>query len=261
MISKSVFLEKDLPYEKLEKIGIDRKCILSMPKEIIDPLLNGQITPLIRADIKTTYGRMLHIPLKLQITRDLDGKVKVLTYPVRREIQNDMKLSTPEMERLKRGEVIKKDVVENGVRRQKYIQLDKETNSLMKRNISGVKMQERLREIEKINNIELGLSQKQAIIEGKPVELNVGDHKVSVGVDLKEPQGFKVVQGDMTEWDRQQKIKYDLAHEGFVGYVQTDKNRWEYQQVLDKLSGKEEVHVAQKKELKQEQKQSSGIRR
>lgn len=260
MINKSVFLEKDLPYEKLEKIGIDRKCILSMPKEIIDPLLNGQITPLIRADIKTADGRMLHLPLKLQITRDMDGKVKVLTYPVRREIQNDMKLSTPELERLKQGEVVKKDVVENGVRRQKYIQLDKETNSLMKRNISGVKMQERLREIEKINDIELGLNQKQAIIEGKPVELNVGGQKVSVGVDLKEPLGFKVVQGDMMEWERQQKIKYDLENEGFVGYVQTDQNRWEYQQVLDKLSGKEEVHIAQKQEQKQEKRQSSGIR-
>lgn len=260
MINKNVFLADEIPFEKLSKIGIDKKSVLSMPKEIIEPLLNGRTTPLIRADIKTANGQTVHLPLKLQMIRDKDGNVNIMTYPVRKEINNDIKLTSPELERLKRGEVIKKDVTENGSRRQKYIQLDRETNSLMKRNISSVKAQEKLREIEKIKDIELGRNQKQAIVEGKPLELNVGDQKVAVGVDLKEPQGFKVVQGDMMEWDRQQKIKFDLEHEGFMGYVQTDQNRWEYQQVLDRLSGKEEVHITQKQEQKQEQKQSSGMK-
>ena len=47
MIGKSKFLEEEIPYEKLEKIGITRKGVLSMPKEIIEPLVNGQVTPLI----------------------------------------------------------------------------------------------------------------------------------------------------------------------------------------------------------------------
>ena len=109
--------------------------------------------------------------------------------------------------------------------------------------------------MEKINDIQLGTNQKQAIKEGKPVELEVGHEKVSVGVDLKEPQGFKVVKGDMAEWDRQQKIKYDIANEGFMGYVLTDQNRWEYKQVVDKLQNKE-----QKREVKEEQKVSTGMK-
>lgn len=257
MVNKNVFLTDEIPFEKLEKIGIDKKSILSMPKEIIEPLLSGRATPLLRADIKTENGQTLHLPLKLQMIRDKDGKVQLLTFPVRKDLQSDIKLNSHELNRLKNGEVIKKEVMENGSRRQKYLQLDKETNSLMKRNISSVKVQERLREVEKINDIELGTNQKQAAVEGKPLELTVGDQKVSVGVDLKEPQGFKVVQGDMMEWDRQQKIKYDLEHEGFMGYVQTDQNRWEYQKVVDKLSHKEEVHISQK----QEEKVSSGLKR
>ena len=109
--------------------------------------------------------------------------------------------------------------------------------------------------MEKINDIQLGMNQKEAIKEGKPVELEIGHEKVSVGVDLKEPQGFKVVKGDMAEWDRQQKIRYDIANEGFMGYVLTDQNRWEYKQVVDKLQYKE-----QKREVKEEQKISTGLK-
>ena len=70
------------------------------------------------------------------------------------------------------------------------------------------------------------------------------------GVDLREPQGFKVVNGDMQEWEKQMKIRYDNEHEGFMGYVQTDENRWEYQKVVDKLSSKENVSIKEKKEEK-----------
>ena len=113
-----------------------------------------------------------------------------------------------------------------------------------------------MKDIEKIKDIELGAQQKQAIVEGKAVELNVGNQKVTVGVDLKEPQGFKIVKGDMREWEMQQMIRYDLEHEGFMGYVKTDQNRWEYQQVVDKLQHKGETNLSQK----QENKQSSGIK-
>ena len=90
--------------------------------------------------------------------------------------------------------------------------------------------------MEKVNNIELGMQQKQQVREGKPVELNVGGEKVSVGIDLKEQQGFKLVKGDMKEWERQQKLRYDEIHPEYLGLVMTDKNRWEYQKVVDRQS-------------------------
>lgn len=256
MINKNVFLEKEIPYKKLEKLGIDKKDVLSMPKEIIEPFLSGKATPLIRAEIKAANGQIVQLPLKLQMTRGKDGEIHLMTYPVRNEIVNDIKLNSHEIERLKQGEVIKKDVEENGSKRQKFVQLDKETNSLMKKNVSSVRMQDKLREFEKINDIELGTNQKRAAMEGKPIELNVGNQKVSVGVDLKEPQGFKVVQGDMKEWQKQKNIEFDLLHEGFMGYVKTDKNRWEYQKVVDRLSPKEDLGISRK----QDERKSSALK-
>ena len=60
----------------------------------------------------------------------------------------------------------------------------------------------------------------------------------------------------MKEWERQAKIKYDNEHEGFMGYVLTDENRWEYQQVVNRLSRKEDVDVSRKKE----EKKGSGLK-
>jgi len=45
-----------------------------------------------------------------------------------------------------------------------------------------------------------------------------------------------VIRGDMKGGERQQKLRYDEQHPEYLGLVMTDKNRWEYQQVVDKQS-------------------------
>ena len=119
-----------------------------------------------------------------------------------------------------------------------------------------MQVEQRLKDMEKVNDIELGTQQKQAVREGKPMELNVGGEKVTVGIDLKEPQGFKIVKGDMKEWERQQKIKYDELHPEYIGLVMTDKNRWEYQQVVDKQSHERAIKLHPDKK----EERSSGLK-
>ncbi|ERT60312.1 PF13101 family protein [Prevotella sp. BV3P1] len=249
------FLEKDIPYGKLANLGISKEKTLSMPKDLLETFLSGKVTPLIQAQVQSQSGKVYDIPLKLQLVQDRAGKIQLMTYPVRKEMVSDISLTDNDKERLRRGDTIRKEVKEDGIRRTQFIQMDNETKSLIKRNASNLRIPEQIAQMEKINDIQLGANQKQAIKEGKPIELEVGHEKVSVGVDLKEPQGFKVVKGDMAEWDRQQKIKYDIANEGFMGYVLTDQNRWEYKQVVDKLQYKE-----QKREVKEEQKVSTGMK-
>ena len=249
------FLEKDIPYGKLVNLGISKEKTLSMPKDLLETFLSGKVTPLIQAQVQSQSGQIYDIPLKLQLVQDRAGNIELMTYPVRKEMVSDLSLTDDDKARLRRGDTIRKEVKEDGVRRMQFIQMDNETKSLIKRNASNLRIPEQIAQMEKINDIQLGADQKQAIKEGKPVELEVGHEKVSVGVDLKEPQGFKVVKGDMAEWDRQQKIKYDIANEGFMGYVLTDQNRWEYKQVVDKLQNRE-----QRREVKEEQKVSTGIK-
>ena len=233
MTNKKAFLEEEIPYDKLEKLGISRRAFLSMPKDLVDPIINGKVSPILKAHIKAKNGKTMEIPMKIQLSRDDDGSIKLLTYQRTKQIQNDFELTPRELERVKNGEVIRKELEEDGIRKMKFIQLDCETNALIPKSVARVRIAEKLRDMEKIKDIELGANQKQAAQEGKPIQLNVGDQPVTVGVDLREPQGFKVVNGDMEEWNRQKKIKYDLEHEGYMGYVQTDENRWEYQKFVD----------------------------
>ena len=256
MTNKKAFLEEEIPYDKLEKLGIKRRAFLSMPKDLVDPIINGKVSPILKAHIKAKNGKTMEIPMKIQLSRDDDGSIKLLTYQRTKQIQNDFELTPRELERVKNGEVIRKELEEDGIRKMKFIQLDCETNALIPKSVARVRIAEKLRDMEKIKDIELGANQKQAAQEGKPIQLNVGDQPVTVGVDLREPQGFKVVNGDMEEWNRQKKIKYDLEHEGYMGYVQTDENRWEYQKFVDKQTNKESVQTS----LKKEEKKSSGLK-
>ena len=256
MATTARFSEKDIPYDKLAKLGINKDMAQSMPKEISEKLMTGNATPLIMARVRSHNGNVYNIPMRLQMLKGRDGKIKLMTFPVRKEIANDMRLSNEEKTRLGNGETIRKEVIENGHRQMKFIQMDKETKSLIKVNVNKLRTAERLAEMESINNIQLGSNQKEAIRDGKPVELTVGDQKVTVGVDLKGPQGFEVVNGDMEEWKKQKMIRYDLAHEGFMGYILTDKNRWEYQQVVNK------DHVKKMQmEVKQEVRRSAAYAR
>ena len=240
-MKQPIFLEKEIPFDKLEKLGITRSSMQSMPKEVLEPLMEGRVTPLLMTHYKAANGKVVSVPMKLQLQRDEDGSVLMMTYQLRKKLERGhVKVTNQEAKKLRDGEVLRKEVKENGQKQRKYVQLDHDTNSLMLRNTASVKVGERLREMEKIKDIELGTNQKKAALEGKPVELAVGDQKVTVGVDLREPQGFKVVKGDMQEWERQKKIKYDYEHEDFMGYLLTDENRWQYQKLGERLSRKEE---------------------
>jgi hypothetical protein len=247
MDGQTMFSSEQIPYGKFAKLGISEEKLRSMPESLRNTLMNGKVSPLIQAQIQTENGKVIGLPLKLQMVRDQTGTILLMAYPIRKTIANDMKMNSAELDRVSRGEVIQKEINENGIRIKNYVQLDRETKSLMQKSITQVGLAEKLREMEKINDIELGQNQKQAALDGKPIELSIGESKVSVGVDLREPQGFKVVNGDMKEWEKQQKMRYDIANEGFMGYVMTDENRWQYQQVVEKLSHHE-------KEEKQENK-------
>lgn len=243
-----------LPYEKLALLGIDRKKADSLPQEVKEKLASGEVTPLMKVSISAKNGKVITLPLKLQMTLDKNGNPALMAYPVRAVLETernkDLRLTDQEAERLRKGEVVQKAVDVNGEKTQQYLQLDPETKSVIHRKVTEVRLEQKLKDMEKINDVELGTQQKQQVREGKPIELNVGGEKVSVGVDLKEPQGFRMIKGDLKEWERQQKIRYDELHPEFVGLVQTDKNRWEYQQVVDRQSRERALKFGSAKEEK-----------
>lgn len=237
-----------LPYEKLALLGIDREKADKLPQEVKQKLVSGEVTPLMQVSINARNGDVITLPLKLQMIEGKNGEPALIAYPVKAELEVErnsiLRLTEQEAERLRRGDVIQKAIDINGEKTQQYLQLDPETKSVIHKRVTDIRIEQRLKDMEKVNDIELGTQQKQQVREGKPVELNVGGEKVAVGVDLKEPQRFKVIQGDLKEWERQQKLRYDDQHPEYLGLVMTDKNRWEYQQVVDRQSHERAIRMA-----------------
>ncbi len=241
-----------LPYEKLAVLGIDREKADLLPQEVKEKLASGEVTPLMQVSINARNGGIITLPVKLQLTADKNGNPALIAYPVRAELEVErnkvLRLTEQEAIRLRNGEVLQKAVEVNGEKTKQYFQLDPETKSVIHRKVTDIRLEQKLKDMEKVNDVELGTQQKQQVREGKPIELNVGGEKVSVGVDLKEPQGFKVIQGDMKEWERQQKLRYDEQHPEYLGLVMTDKNRWEYQKVVDAQSKERAIHLKPSRE-------------
>lgn len=247
MKDSDTILSNQLPYEQLAKLGLDREKVEKLPQEVKEKLIKGEVTPLMEVSLPATNGMVITLPLKLQLAADKDGNPTLIAYPVQRELStersNELRLSQQEIDALRRGDVLQKTVDIDGEKTRRYLQLDPETKSIIHRRVTEVQIEQRFKDMEKVNDIELGTQQKQQVREGKPMELNVGGEKVTVGIDLREPQGFRVVQGDMKEWERQQKLRYDDLHPEYLGLVMTDKNRWEYQKVVEHDSGERAIRL------------------
>ena len=52
------------------------------------------------------------------------------------------------------------------------------------------------------------------------------------------------------------RLGWGRERKGFMGYVMTDQNRWEYRKVAERLSDKEELEIT----LRKEEKRSPGLR-
>lgn len=230
---------RNIPYEQMAQLGISREMIEVLPENVKNTLLKGGITPLMEIKIKADNNAIVTFMAKLQLLREQNNsdKLILMAYPIKNNISEETikkyDLSVFDTANLCEGNVLHKTIEGVYGRTNTFLQLDPETKSVLARLTADVELEKRIMDIERIKDFQLGSQQKQAIREGKPVELTVGDEKVSVGVDLKEPDGFKVMTGDLKEWEKKQQIAYDIAHPEFIGLVQTDKNRWEYQQVKD----------------------------
>lgn len=212
-----------IPYKELEMLGISRQAVDAMPDTLRTDIMSGNLTPLIWVERNMHKGVSLIMPFKLQMQEDINGKQHLVVYPMNKDMANSANLSNEKFNELNAGAVVRMDG--------KYLQRDPETNCVIEKTERELDIDRRIAELEKVRDIELGTQQKAQLKEGRAVELNVGGELVTVGLDLRDKEHFKTLKGDMTEWQRQKEIAYDILHPEYVGIVQTDENRWEQQMV------------------------------
>ena len=185
-------------YKQLTGLGITKQQLWEMPKEDILGLMFGQITSPVTVEMDDGEGQKRTLLARLQIVKREDGSPELKVYPHIQEIQRkELGLSKRETERLKEQGVIYTELKIGEQRHRCFVQLDRETNTLMYAKADDIG----LCFPSAIHGVELTREERDAVREGKLVEVIVNDSTYTIGIDLKKEGGFKVIKGRREEWD------------------------------------------------------------
>lgn len=213
------FKENEIPYQEFAKLGYTREMISDLSRKDLEQLLSGRRTSLLPIHHIEGFNKEFDIKAKFSLKRNDDGTVSLKIHPVRENIDNNINLTTHELNKVKEGNVILKKI-EN----EKYmIQLDKENNELMKVKAKDIMIPRN------IGNIELSSTQREHLKRGNPIMLEDTGYKIAVSIDLNSRSGLKAQ--NLNDMSMEEKIAFDRVNPGVIGYLQTDENRNEYMQV------------------------------
>ena len=240
MVNQKKFLMNEMPWKQLEKLGITEEKFLDFPKDSIDRIMTGNTSPLMKMKFVDNDGNAMKVPeslnvfqneegivpTKFRLLREANGKVRVELMPRRNELNlmlGETAITKEQLERLKNQESVRTAIRKFGKDEMCYVQLDSELNILQMTNEKEVIIPNA------IGDVTIGTEIEQRLREGKPVELEVGDTKVTVGVDLNARNGFRVVEGDMDLWKQRKLEQWDRITPGVKGYWRTTENGWDYE--------------------------------
>ena len=254
----------EVPFDELQQVGISEEAFLNLPKEAIDRMMTGRTSPLLQMQWTKKDGTLVPFLGKLALMRDADGKVHLNVIPriEKQEMVQQLAAAkgiTPEdFKKMDKGEILVKEVG----RERQYFQLDRTTNSVVSIKEADIRVPN------SVGDVTLGEKQKDRIREGKPLELEVGNTKVTVGVDLNDVTGCRVIKGDLNQWKQDKLIEWDRNTLGVAGYWRCSENNWQLQQVREQQQGRNTVRektfsqrYAEEHAVKAEEGRSYGLKR
>ncbi|PTX13172.1 uncharacterized protein DUF3945 [Pontibacter mucosus] len=186
---------KDLPYGQFERLGMNKKDVLSMKSEDLVNLLTGRRTSLNTYTIKDTNLEPLTVDAKLSLKMNPDNTLSLMIHPIRREIQNEIGASKQELEKLLDGELLVKPFKSlNGEKELYVFQLDKETNEILRVRVRDIQVPSAIRDIV------LSTDQKEHLRQGGTLELysKAKDQLITARLDLNNPKGLKIMEGQVS---------------------------------------------------------------
>ena len=256
MVNEKKFLMNEMPWEQLEKLGITEEKFLDFPKDSIDRIMTGNTSPLMKMKFVDNEGNIMKVPeslnlfqneegivpTKFRLLREADGKVRVELMPKRNELNlmlGETAITKEQLDRMRNQESVRTAIRKFGKDEMCYVQLDSELNVLQMTKEKEVVIPNA------IGDVTIGAEIEQRLREGKPVELEGGVSKLTVGVDLNARNGFRVVEGDMDLWKQRKLEQWDRITPGVKGYWRTTENGWDYElhqdreqkQTIDRQSG------------------------
>ncbi|MFL0137676.1 DUF4099 domain-containing protein [Tenacibaculum maritimum] len=191
-----------LPLKDFEKLGISENDLYKKlsPQDISELLKMGK-TELLTLEIKKD-GISFDVDAKLSLMKNKDNSVSLRVHPYRKEIENSYNLTKEELETLKAGKVVQKDIVLVGKNEKVLYQLDKEINEIVKHNKA---------ELQKNIDLKVPLSkeQKELISKGRTITIKGPNGKkgFDVKLNLNKKKGYSVSKRDFNKENKIEKTK------------------------------------------------------
>ena len=163
----------EVPFDKLEKAGIDRNFVSKMePKELND-FLNGFRSEKLYSINARINDEQHRIPVKLRLVKEEDGSVSIKVHPIQRLSIPDQYMgytfSKQEMATLLNDKNLGKTIEltsRNGAKENYYLSIDPKTNELIPLKAKHIQVPL------KIKGATLTEEQKDQLAAGKKVRVN-----------------------------------------------------------------------------------------
>jgi hypothetical protein len=196
-MSRYKFKEDEVPYAILEQFGLTQEMIEDLPADVYTDILNGRLSPVLPISVKDKKGRTVSARARFKLVRDADDEADIVFHP--RLVHCDLNLySYEEQEALRSGKAIISHAPDYEDAKC-FVQIDSGTNQVIYvptpvigKNISHL-----------MDVFELPPDKIRSLQEGHVVTLAEDDEEASVGIDLTEKSGLRLVLGDSQKWHKE----------------------------------------------------------
>ena len=183
-MSRYKFKEDEVPYAILEQFGLTQEMIEDLPADVYTDILNGRLSPVLPISVKDKKGRPVSARARFKLVRDADDEADIVFHP--RLVHCDLNLYTyEEQEALRSGKAIISHAPDYEDAKC-FVQIDSGTNQVIY-----------------VPTPVIGKREIQAIQDGDVVCINDEDEEVSIGIDLTEKSGLRLVLGDSQKWHKE----------------------------------------------------------
>jgi hypothetical protein len=130
------FIAQEIAEKELAKYGLNKEELVRFETAELKRIMTGKKSDVHLFTFTNEAGRQLQLEGKLSLKRNEDHSVTVLFTPVRKQMMDDIGLSDAEKMKLYTGQLVSKHI--SGERY--LIQLDRETNELLKARTRDIKL-------------------------------------------------------------------------------------------------------------------------
>lgn len=219
----NAFKEDEIPYGILSQFGLTREMIEDLPMEPFTDILQGRRSPVLPVMVTDEDGRSVRCRTRLKLYRRDDGSVDVLFHPRLQRSELD-RYTEEERQALLSGKAIVSHSPDDEAVKC-FVQVDRETLQVMY--VPTPVIGRNLRSM--MDNFSMTSAQIQSVQEGDTVTFLDRDGTVTVGIDLSEKTGIRMVAGDARRWQDMRTDGLDRYNFGIFGcWVRDDLGNLDY---------------------------------